>query len=240
MRPDSHNHAVHCQDCGLQKICFPPTFSESALESVSAIIGQAPALPRHKVIYRAGDPVDRLYAVRSGAAKTSMLMPNGRETVTGFYLPGEVIGLENLGQERCLSTATTLEATTLCALPIASVSQLSRQLPELQVHLFQIMSTEIRADYQRLHLLAGADADTRVAGFLISLSARQARRRLSADNLHLPMSRADLGSHLGLALETVSRALGRLSDAGLITVSGRQVRIYDTAGLHAAASAQCA
>ncbi len=234
------SHALHCLDCGLHKLCFPPTFSNEALDSVAAIIGQPPVLPRQHVIYRSGDNADTIYAVRSGSAKTSMLLPDGRELVTGFYLPGEVMGLENLGQEHCLSTATTLEPTTVCALPMAEVSQLSRQLPELQGHLFQIMSTEIRADYQRMHLLAGTDADTRVAGFLVGLSARQTRRRLAGDNLRLPMARADLGSHLGLALETVSRALGRLADVGLITVSGKQIRILDAGGLQAIAAAQCA
>lgn len=240
MRQNGHAHALSCQDCGLQKICFPPHFSEDALEQVSRIIGQPPPLPRQQLIYRAGDPVDSLYAVRSGAVKTSLLGADGREVVTGFYLPGEVLGLENLGQTRCLGNASTLEPTRLCALPVTSVSQLSRQLPELQGHLFQIMSTEMRADYQRMHLLTHADADTRVAGFLIGMSARQARRRLSGAQLRLPMSRADLGNHLGLALETVSRSLRRLTDRGLITVCGKHVDIRDAARLQEAAAAQCA
>lgn len=240
MRQSAHAHELNCQDCGLQKLCFPPSFSEDALERVSSIIGQPPLLPRQHRIYGVGDPADTLYAVRSGAVKTSLLAADGREIVTGFYLPGEVLGLENLGQTHCLGNATTLEATSLCALPVTSVSLLSRQLPELQGHLFQIMSSEMRADYQRLHLLSHADADTRVAAFLVGMAARLARRHLRGESLHLPMSRADLGNHLGLALETVSRALGRLTDQGMIRVSGKRIDILDDTRLQAAASAQCA
>ena len=240
MRQNARAHALNCQDCGLQKLCFPPSFSEDALERVSSIIGQPPVSPRQQRIYGPGDPADTLYAVRSGAVKTSLLTADGREIVTGFYLPGEVLGLENLGQTHCLGSAITLAPTSLCALPVTSVSLLSRQLPELQGHLFQMMSADRRADYQRLHLLTHADADTRLAAFLVGMAARLARRRLPGDHLHLPMSRADLGNHLGLALETVSRALGRLTEKGLITVSGKRIDILDDVRLQAAASAQCA
>ncbi len=231
--------ALHCLDCGLQKLCFPPTFSSMALDRVTEIIGQPPMLPRHHVIYRAGDVPGAVYAVRSGSARTSVLLPEGQEQITGFYLPGEVIGLENLGQDECVSTAITLEKTTLCILPVQAISQLSRQLPELQSHLFQIMSTEIRADYQRMHLLASQSADSRVAAFLIGLASRQSRRHLAPESLTLPMSRAELGNHLGLALETVSRSLGRMADAGWLTVSGKHLQLLDIPSLQALTQAQC-
>lgn len=240
MTPDHSSHALHCMDCGLQKLCFPPTFSSAALDRVTEIIGQPPALPRHHVIYRSGDAPGAVYAVRSGSARTSVLLPDGSEQITGFYFPGEVIGLENLGQDQCVSTAVTLEKSALCVLPVQSISNLSRQLPELQSHLFQIMSTEIRADYQRMHLLASQGADARVAGFLIGLASRQARRRMAGDTLRLPMSRAELGNHLGLALETVSRALGRMAESGMLEVSGKHLRLLDPQRLQALTHTQCA
>lgn len=240
MPPGHNTPSLHCVDCGLQKLCFPPTFSSDALDRVTEIIGQPPMLPRHHVIYRNGDVPGSVYAVRSGSAKTSVLLPDGQEQITGFYLPGEVIGLENLGQDACVSTAVTLEKTTLCVLPVQAISQLSRQLPELQSHLFQIMSTEIRADYQRMHLLASQSADARVAAFLIGLVSRQTRRRLPADTLSLPMTRAELGNHLGLALETVSRSLGRMASAGWLEVSGKHLRLLDMQGLQTLTQSQCA
>ncbi len=234
-----HPAATRCLDCGLQKLCFPPSFDESALTRISQLVAQPSAFSKHDTVYRLGDPMTALYAVRSGALKTSVLLASGEEQITGFYLPGEVIGLDNMGQSHCASTATALEKTTLCELPVSGISRLSQQLPELQGHLFQIMSTELRADYQRLHLMAQASAEVRVVSFILGLSARQQQRHLAAHELRLAMSRADLGNHLGLALETVSRVLSQLAADGLIEVHGKQLRILHAEALAARVQTSC-
>lgn len=231
--------ATRCLECGLQKLCFPPSFDEQALTRISQLVAQPNAIAKGESVYHLGDAMTALYAVRSGALKTSVLLASGDEQITGFYLPGEVVGLDNMGQSHCASTATALEKTTLCELPVAGISRLSQQLPELQGHLFQIMSTELRADYQRLHLMAQASADVRVVSFLLGLVARQQQRHLATDELRLAMSRADLANHLGLALETVSRVLSQLVADGLIEVHGKRLRILNHDALAARASASC-
>ena len=220
--------AVRCQDCGLHTLCYPPSFAGDTLDRVASLVGQGEPLPSGSLIYAQGDAPEHLYAVRSGAVKTVMTDADGNEQITGFYLPGEVVGLENLGQSACVAAAVTLGRTAVCALPVDGISALSRQLPDLQQHLFRIMSTALRADYQRQHLLARGSADRRLASFLLGLAARQRQRRLDDRDLRLPMSRADLGNHLGLALETVSRAFGALQDQGILAVSGKQVSILDS------------
>src|SRR5574343_732361 len=115
---------VHCQDCGLSKLCFPPSFDQQMLEEVAHAVGQIPVLPKGGVVYARGDAASALYAVRSGAVKTIIVDAQGEEQVTGFYLPGEVVGLEHLGQAQCITTAVALERSMLCALPITSMSQL--------------------------------------------------------------------------------------------------------------------
>ena len=231
--------ATRCLECGLQKLCFPPSFDEQALTRISQLVAQPNAIAKGVSVYHLGDAMTALYAVRSGALKTSVLLASGDEQITGFYLPGEVVGLDNMGHSHCASTATALEKTTLCELPVAGISRLSQQLPELQGHLFQIMSTELRADYQRLHLMAQASADVRVVSFLLGLVARQQQRHLATDELRLAMSRADLANHLGLALETVSRVLSQLVADGLIEVHGKRLRILNHDALAARASASC-
>ncbi|MBQ0722930.1 helix-turn-helix domain-containing protein [Paraperlucidibaca wandonensis] len=231
--------ATRCLDCGLHKLCFPPSFDEHALNRISQLVAQPSAFAKNETVYRLGDSMTALYAVRSGALKTSVLLPSGEEQITGFYLPGEVIGLDNMGQSHCASTATALEKTTLCELPVNGISQLSQQLPELQGHLFQIMSTELRQDYQRMHLMAQASAEVRVVSFLLGLSARQQQRHLATNELRLSMGRADLANHLGLALETVSRALSQLADDGLIEVSGKSIRIIHAEQLAERVAADC-
>ena len=231
--------ASRCIDCGLHKICFPPSFEPAALEQLGKLINAHKILSKGESVYRQGDSATAIYAVRSGALKTIMMQADGSSQVTGFYLPGEVIGLDNLAQSHCASTAIATEKTGLCELPVHAMSKLSQQLPELQSHLFQIISTEIRADYQRMHMLSKTSAEERLVSFLLSWSARQMRRRLSADALRLTMTREDLASYLGQALETVSRSLHKLQDEGLIKVAGRQITLCDSARLNAHLQRQC-
>lgn len=231
--------ASRCIECGLHKICFPPSFDIGALEQLGRVITAQKALNKGENVYRQGDCANAIYAVQSGALKTVMTQANGSSQVTGFYLPGEVIGLDNLAQSHCASSAVATERTSLCELPVDAMSKLSQQLPELQSHLFQIMSTEIRSDYQRMHMLSNTSAETRVVSFLLSWSARQARRRLSQDALRLTMTREDLANYLGQALETLSRTLHKLQDDGLLTVSGRQITLHDLPKLNARLQHQC-
>ena len=231
--------ASRCIECGLHKICFPPSFDIGALEQLGRVITAQKALNKVESVYRQGDFANAIYAVQSGALKTVMTQANGSSQVTGFYLPGEVIGLDNLAQSHCASSAVATERTSLCELPVDAMSKLSQQLPALQSHLFQIMSTEIRSDYQRMHMLSNTSAETRVVSFLLSWSARQARRRLSQDALRLTMTREDLANYLGQALETLSRTLHKLQDDGLLTVSGRQITLHDLPKLNARLQHQC-
>lgn len=231
--------ASRCIECGLHKICFPPSFDIGALEQLGRVITAQKALNKGESVYRQGDSANAIYAVQSGALKTVMTQANGSSQVTGFYLPGEVIGLDNLAQSHCASSAVATERTSLCELPVDAMSKLSQQLPALQSHLFQIMSTEIRSDYQRMHMLSNTSAEARVVSFLLSWSARQARRRLSQDALRLTMTREDLANYLGQALETLSRTLHKLQDDGLLTVSGRQITLHDLPKLNARLQHQC-
>lgn len=228
-----------CIECGLHKICFPPNFESGALEQLSKLINVQKVLSKGQSVYHQGDSVSAIYAVQSGSLKTVITQADGSTQVTGFYLPGEVIGLDNLAQSHCASTAIATEKTGLCELPISAMSKLSQQLPELQSHLFHIMSNEIRADYQRMHMLNQSSAEERVLSFLLSWSARQSRRRLSAQVLRLTMTREDLANYLGQALETLSRTLHKLQDDNLITVAGRQITLKDMPGLNARLQVQC-
>jgi len=228
-----------CIDCGLHKICFPPSFEPAALEQLGSLINAQRILNKGESVYGQGDLAKAIYAVRSGALKTVMTQADGSSQVTGFYLPGEVIGLDNLAQTHCASTAIATERTSLCELPVSTMSKLSQQLPALQSHLFQIMSNEIRADYQRMHMLSQTSAEERLVAFLLSWSVRQTRRQLSADVLRLTMTREDLANYLGQALETVSRTLHKLQEEQLIEVAGRQITLRNQAKLVTHLQRQC-
>lgn len=228
---------THCADCALNPVCLPPAIDEAELEQLDNIIERNRPLPRGGLLFHEGSRFDAVFAVRSGALKTCSTLNNGEEQVTGFYLPGEIVGLDSIGDPsgNYGSTAIALETTAVCAIPFSSLEDLSRRLPGLQHHLFKLMSSEIRNDRLVMQLMGKRPAEERVAVLLLSLSARHKRRHLSEDNIHLPMSRADIGNHLGLALETVSRVFTRFQQLGILSVNGKDIVILDRVKLCALA-----
>lgn len=229
----SSQRETHCADCALNPVCLPPAVDEADLEQLDNIIERNRPLPRGGLLFHQGAPFGAVYAIRSGAIRTCSVTASGDEQVTGFYLPGEIVGLDSIGHARnsYSSTAVALETTAVCVIPFAALEGLALRLPSLQHHLFRLMSSEIRNDRQIIQLVSKRPAEERVASFLLSLSLRGQRRHLINSHIHLPMSRGDIGNHLGLALETISRILTRFQQAGIISVSGRDVMIVDRARL---------
>lgn len=226
-----HSRETNCSECALNPVCLPPAVEDRDLEQLERIIERRPALPRGKALFRQGEAFTAVYAVRSGAIKTSLARPDGEEQITGFYLPGEIVGLDAVGGELHRSSAIALESTTLCAIPFSHLEGLATQLPGLQHHLFRLLGAEIHADQQLMLLLGKRSAEARLAAFLLALAARYKRRRLSEHRFHLPMSRTDIGNHLGLAIETVSRLFARLQESGVLEAEGREIRLLDREAL---------
>ena len=214
-----------CAECTLNSVCLPPALDEKTLEQLTALITQPVPLARGDMLFRQGEPFSSIYAVRSGAIKTSVIPKDGEEQIMGFYLPGEIIGFDSMGPGAHVSSATALETTAICAVPFSRMEKLAQEMPGLQRHLFDLMSAEIQAGQQLMLLLGKRSAEARLAAFLTSLSARQHRRRLSAERLHLPMSRTDIANHLGLTLETISRLFNRLQQSGVLKARGRDITL---------------
>jgi CRP/FNR family transcriptional regulator len=236
--PRRHNlirelRQTNCGDCALNPVCLPPAVDEGEIQQLDDIITRNRPLARGGVLFDEGTAFEAVFAVRSGAIKTISNTPSGEEQVTGFYLPGEIVGLDSIGNPTGTygSTAIALETTAVCALPFDALQDLAGKLPSLQHHLFRLMSSEIRADQQIMQLVGRRTAEERIATFLLTLAARYKRRKLSENQLHLPMSRSDIANHLGLALETVSRLFTRLQTQEVLRVNGRDVEIIDRARL---------
>jgi CRP/FNR family transcriptional regulator len=152
-------------------------------------------------------------------------MEDGRVQVTGFYLAGELLGIDAISNDRHPCSAEAVEPTEICEIPYHDLEAVAQQVPGLQHQLFKIMSREILRDEQMLMMLGRMTAEERLAACLLSLAQRQLRLGAVDGEIRLPMSRQDLGDYLGLALETVSRLFSRFQEEGLIEVHGRQVRI---------------
>ena len=222
-----HPSSVSCTDCSLNPVCLPVAVRDDELDELDSIIKRSRPLRKGEHLFRAGDAFESVYAVRSGAFKTCTISEDGEEQVTGFYLPGEILGMDGIGTNSHTNAARALEHASICEIPFARLEVLSAKIPTLQRHFFQLMSREIQADQQLLLLLTKKPADERLAAFLLNLSSRCARRGLSASRLRLPMSRNDIGNYLGLAVETVSRIFTRLQGANVLKVDGRDVEIAD-------------
>jgi CRP/FNR family transcriptional regulator len=173
-------------------------------------------------LFREGETADCFYVVRSGSLKSYLVTEDGEEQVLGFYLPGDVLGLDNGDVEQRLSSAVALETTSICRLPHTMLSECTEATA-----LLKIAGEQLQRDHNLVLMLARKDADGRIASFLDDLACRYWMRGYSASAFLLSMSRQDIGCYLGLAVETVSRTLTRFQDCGVLKVNRREVEILD-------------
>lgn len=223
--------AARCSTCSLRELCLPAGLDDEDLVRVEKVVHARRRLTRGEALFHAGDAFHSLYAVRTGFFKASVLDNEGREQVTGFFMGGELLGLEGISTDRHASTVTALEDSEVCILPFAAVEELSRQVKPMQRHLHTVLAREIVRDHGVMMLLGSMRAEERLAAFLLNLSQRFTARGYSPSEFYLRMTREEIGSYLGLKLETVSRAFSRFQEAGLIAVQQKHVRIVDIEGL---------
>jgi CRP/FNR family transcriptional regulator len=222
---------VTCTSCNLRELCLPGGVCAEDLDRVENIVYARKRMKRGEALFAAGDEFKTVYAIRSGFFKTSVVDGEGREQVTGFFMGGELLGMEGIGSGRCNGTAIALEDSEVCVMPFSLIEQMAREVPSLQRHLHAVLAREIVRDHGVMMLLGSMRAEERLAAFLINLSKRFVRRGYSASDFHLRMTRDEIGSYLGLKLETVSRLFSQFQKDGLIEVEQKHVRILDIDGL---------
>ena len=204
---------------------MPLAMDVKDIDRLDKIIQHGRPIQSGEHLYRAGDVFSSIYAVRSGSIKTYLVDDEGVEQITGFYLPGEVLGFDGIDNSDHGCNVVALETSTVCEIPFNRLEELTLQIPTLQRHFSQLMSRQIESDHQMLLTLSKKNAEGRVATLLSSLSHRYSRRKLSPNAMRLPMSRMDIGNFLGLTIETVSRTFSRLQKEDIIGVDGREVVI---------------
>jgi CRP/FNR family transcriptional regulator len=222
---------VACSSCNLRELCLPVGMSKSNLDQLDALVATRRSVARGDTLFRAGDAFQSLYAVRTGFFKTCVSSEDGRDQVTGFQMAGELLGLDGISNDRHSCDAVALEDSQVCVIPFGQLEDLSREFIDLQHQFHKIMSREIVRDHGVMLLLGSMRAEERLAAFLLNLTQRLQARGFSASSLVLRMTREEIGSYLGLKLETVSRTFSRFQDEGLLEVKQRQITIVDQAGL---------
>ena len=216
-----------CSTCNLRELCLPVGLSTADLNRIDGLVAQRIAVDRGDDLFRAGDRFESVFAVRSGFFKTGLTLEDGREQVTGFQMTGELLGLDGISTDRHTVSATALEDSQVCVIPFEQLEELSRDFVDLQRQFHKIMSREIVRDHGVMLLLGSMKAEERLAAFLVNLMQRLQVRGYSSSEVVLRMTREEIGSYLGLKLETVSRTFSRFQEDGLMDVKQRQIRILD-------------
>ena len=231
---DSGSHEfikIACSNCSLRELCMPIGMNAGELARVDELVVKRPAVKRGRSLFHAGEKFTSLYAIRSGFFKTSVTSEDGREQVTGFQMAGEIMGLDGVVGELHTCDAIALEDSEVCVLPFERMEEISREVKALQHHLHKIMSGEIVRERGVMQLLGSMKAEERLAAFLLNLVQRLHVRGFSRTDFILRMSREEIGSYLGLTLETVSRTFSKFADEGVVTVNQRHIHILDADAL---------
>ena len=220
-----------CSSCGLRELCLPVGLNSDEMNQLDGLVHQGMSVKKGHHLYRANDPFRSLFAIRTGFFKLTVLSEDGREQVTSFQMSGEILGMDAISSDHYTCTAVALEDSEICEIPFSNLEDLSREIPTLQRHFYKIMSREIVRDHGLMMLLGNMKAEERLAAFLLNLSQRFAHRGYSSKAFVLRMTREEIGSYLGLKLETVSRTFSKFQDEGLITVQNKSIEITNMEGI---------
>ena len=218
---------VACSNCNLRELCMPTGFNPDEMKRLDEVVEKRRRIKQGELLFSSGDTFNSLYAIRTGFFKTCVTSEDGREQVTGFQMAGEIIGMDGIVSDHHNCNAVALEDAEVCVMPFSDIENLSRELPGLQRHVHKIMSREIVRENSVMMLLGNMRAEERLAAFLLNLVQRLHARGLSQSELVLRMTREEIGSYLGLKLETVSRSFSKFSEDGIIEVKQRYVKILE-------------
>jgi len=230
MNPVTPN--VACSNCNLQELCMPLGLNKDELDRIDDIVASRRKIKRGSILFRNGEKFTNLFAIRTGFFKTCVASEDGRDQVTGFQMAGEVIGLDGIVNDFHTCDAVALEDAEVCVMPFDRIEELSREINTLQRHVHKIMSREIVREHGVMLLLGSMRAEERLATFLLNLVQRLHARGFSQSELILRMTREEIGSYLGLKLETVSRTFSKFVEEGIVEVKQRHVRILKTDALN--------
>lgn len=231
---------AHCQHCDMNAVCHPPSLNVAELDSLDQWFPTRRRLRRGETLYDLDEPFNAIYAVRSGFFKTLVPSQQQRDQITGFQMTGEILGMDGIGSGRHGCRAVALEVSEVCLMPYGSVEEIATAFPTLHAHLNRLMSQRIVQDQAAFQILANMRSESRLAAFILDLGKRFSHLGYSPNTFVLRMTREEIGSYLGLSLETVSRLFSRFQEDGLVDVQTRHLQITNPEGLAEIASGRSA
>ncbi len=220
-----------CHDCHINSVCLNQSLSDNTMDSLQTIARHPKPVRKGKHIYRRNDDFSSIFIVRSGSIKLYQLDQEGEEHITGFYLPGELFGMDGMLKGHHICSAEALDTTSICEIPFTKLENSFLTDPDLQRVLVKALCNEIHERQQPLLLLHHKHAEERLATFLVDISNRLNKLGQSATEFNLPMPRRDIAHYLGMTEETISRLFTRLQNNKLISASRRNIKIRDLTSL---------
>jgi CRP/FNR family transcriptional regulator len=229
-----------CRDCDARTHCLAAGLDATALDTFEhQVVVRRHTLKRHDRLYQRGTPFETLFSVQHGQMKAERAMPDGRPQAIGFYQPGQLLGLESLATLTHRCDGVALCDTTACALSYQGLTRMMKQYAALTRRFHQLVGAELDRQQTSMLMLGAARAPQRLAAFLLDMAGNAAdgMAATAQTTVELRMSRDDIASHLGLALESVSRQLTQFRAAGLLDVQNRRIELRDRVALRAIAIA---
>ncbi|MDP8080287.1 FNR family transcription factor [Phocoenobacter skyensis] len=219
------NSSIHCQNCSISQLCLPFTLNDHELNQLDNIIERKRPIQKTQIVFKSGDHLQSLYAIRSGTIKSYTISESGEEQITAFHLSGDVIGFDAIDTMKHVGFAQALETSMICEIPFDILDDLAGKMPKIRHQIMRLMSNEIKNDQDMILLLSRMSAEEKLAAFLYNLSQRHSARGFSAREFRLTMTRGDIGNYLGLTIETISRLLSRFQKSNILSVKGKYITI---------------
>jgi CRP/FNR family transcriptional regulator len=223
----------------MASVCLPVGMSSSEVAQLDDLVKERLRVEKGQPLFEHGAPLDALFGLRTGSIKTQITEASGQQQITGFFLPGEIVGLDGMMDGIHSSCAVAMEDSEVCVVKLEDIDEISRYVPTLQHQVRRLMSKEIARSHQVLLALGSMRSEQRLAAFLINLSQRLTALGYSSTEFIMRMSREETGNYLGLTLETVSRLFSRFAREGLIRVNQREIKILDMAALNELVGKPC-
>ncbi len=229
---------VMCPSCEARTSCFGHGADASALLQLDQAVERRLRLAAGDYVYRIGDPFRSLYAVRTGCLKNSTRDERGRDHVMGFHMTGDVVGVGGIGQQAYIFDMQALEPSEVCDVPFDKLEELAHRVPGPRGNIIKIFGRYRNRDARTQSLRREDSAEARIAGFVLDFTRRLGARGRDPTSFRLPMSRADIGSYLGLSTDAVAKAFARLGERGMVKVSLRTLTVSSIEGLQSLAAAR--
>ena len=221
----------NCSNCHLKEICLPSSMSVEEVERLDEIVQKRLKVKKKDTLFKLNQDFEGIYAIKSGSFKTFISDDSGNEQITGFYIQGEIIGLDGFATDKHVLNAIAIEDSHICVIKKDELESMSEKFIPLKNQIQRIMSKEIVRDNNMMLLLGNMNAEQKIATFIQNISNRLNKRHNNHLAITLRMTREEMGSYLGLTNETVSRILKKLSDINLISIDGKELLILDEDGL---------